>query len=103
MSKVWPRRAALILRSLQLPAGRAVDDAPKPTRPGAGPSRTPKPAEALLMGSADVVRALTWLRYAPANGRGKGRKTAIKAVAEAAAPPQHRKKRGNGKRGTSKT
>jgi hypothetical protein len=83
MSKVWPQRPGLILRSLQSLAGRAV----QPAGRGASPAGTLKPAEPVeprLMSSADIVRTLTWLRYAPANGRGKGRKTAIKGVAEAA-------------------
>jgi hypothetical protein len=83
MSKTWPQGPSLILRRLQSLSGRAFD-APKPAPPGPGPAGTPRPAEPPLMSSADVVRALTWLRYAPANGRGRGRKTAIKAVAEAA-------------------
>ena len=83
MSKVWPQRPALILQSLQALSRRAVD-VPKLDWRVPGLADTPRPAEPALMSAADIVRTLTWLRYAPANGRGKGRKTAIKAVAEAA-------------------
>ena len=84
MSKViWPQRPGLILRSLQSLSGRAVD-APKPAQREPAPAGTPKPAEPPLLRSPDIVWKLRWLRYAPANGRGRGRKTAIKWIAEAA-------------------